>query len=263
MAVEKQIDDWTQAAEQTEAEDLTEEQMRGGATLADKKRLAGLSGNILIRATVLHLLTAFVEFAVKQIFELLLPDKNLPQKPWLEDLIKPLKAIGAFTDYPPEYLESVDKYRVAVRNNFAHGNWVELAREVQDLDLTKAFEGTAKLMAHFETNMQRLRPNEYYEVYIAKTFPEEQTSPDPTTWKFLVELPASARGTESEAVAAARRAFRSELMSNPNFQSGGGGWAKLVPGLPPKLDPSKCIIGERCRVWILQKTSESEVSPFV
>ena len=118
-------------------------------------------------------------------------------------------------------------------------------------------------MAHFETNMQRLRPNEYYEVSIAKALPEEQTSLDPTTWKLLVELPASARGTESNAVTAARRAFRIELMSNPDFQSGSNSWAKLVPGVPRKLDPSKCIIGDRFRVWILQKPSESEVSPFV
>jgi hypothetical protein len=85
-----------------------------------------------------------------------------------------------------------------------------------------------------------------------------------------VELPASARGSESEAMAAARRAFRMELVSNPNFQSGKSSWAKLVPGIPRKLDPSTCIIGDRfrvtsdgCRVWILQKPSESEVSPFV
>jgi hypothetical protein len=263
--LEKQLDDWTQAADATEAADLTEEQMRHGAMLADKKRLAGLSGNILIRATILHLLTAFVEFAVKQIFELLLPDKKLPPEPkFVRDFIDPLKEIRAFTDFPPEYCESVFKFRDDVRNNFAHGNWVELAREVQDLDLTKAFEGTAKLMAHFETNMQRLRPNEYYEVYIAKNLPEEQTSQDPTTWKFLVEFPANARGTQMEAVSAARQAFRRELMSNPEFKLGNGGWAKLVPGIR-KLDPSKRfrVTDDECRVWILQKPSESEVSPFV
>jgi hypothetical protein len=230
--------------------------MRDRAILADKKKVAGLSGDILTRATILHFLTAFVEFAVKEIFKLLLPNNKLPPKPSFEtELINPLKAIGAFTNYPPEYCESVHKYREAVRNQFAHGNWFELAKEVQDLDLTKAFEGTAKLMAHFEANMQRLRPNEYYEVYIAKTFPEEQTSPDPTTWKFLVELPASARETEWEAVAAARRAFRSELMTN--FQSHTCSWAKLMPGV-------WCIIGDRfrvtsdgCRVWIEHKPGES------
>jgi hypothetical protein len=246
-SLEKQIDE-----HRTEAANLTKERLRGGAILADKKKLADLSGDILIRATILHLLTAFVEFAVKQIFKLLLPNNKLPPKSKFEkDLINPLKEIGAFTEYPPEYCESVHKYREAVRNQFAHGDWFELAKEVQDLDLTKAFEGTAKLMAHFEANMQRLRPNEYYEVYIAKTFPEEQTSPDPTTWKFLVELPANARGTESEAMAAAKRAFRRELMTN--FQSVRCSWAKLVPGVPRKLDPSKCIISDGCRVWIEHK----------
>jgi len=260
--LEKQITDWTQAADTTEAEDLTEKRMRGGAILADKKNVADLSGDILTRATILHLLTAFVEFAVKQIFELLLPDEKLPAKPWLEKhLIPPLKAIGAFTEYPPEYLESVDKFRDDVRNNFAHGNWVELAREVQALDLAKAFEGTAKLMAHFETNMQRLRPNEYYEVYISEHPVDES---DSTTWKFLVELPTSARGTQMEAATAAQQAFRRELMHNPDFKSGRFSWTRLVPGIR-KLDPSKRfrVTDDDCRVWILHKANESEVSPFV
>jgi len=258
-ALEKQINEHRTETADLAEEDLTEERLRSGAILANKKKLAGLSGNILTRAAILHLLTAFVEFAVKQIFKLLLPDNELPVKPRLEkDLILPLKAIEAFTEYPSEYRESVIKYREAIRNQFAHGNWIELAREVQDLDVTKAFEGTAKLMAHFEANIQRLRPNEYYEVYIAKAFPEEQTSPDPTTWRFLVELPTSALGTQMEAIAAAKRAFRSQLM-----KSGRPSWAKLVPGVARKLDPSKCIRRNGYRVWILQKPGEAEVIPFM
>jgi hypothetical protein len=114
--------------------------LRSAAELADQRRLMGLSETILIRATVLHLLTAFVEFAVKQVFKLVLPDKELPKRPsFMKDLIAPLAQAEAITDFPPEYCGQVHKYRDVVRNQFAHGDWFELAREVQDLDIEKPF----------------------------------------------------------------------------------------------------------------------------
>ena len=115
----------------------------------------------MVRGTVLHLLTALVEFAVKQVFKLVLPGNEIPPKPnFIEHLIEPLKRAGAFTDFPPEYLEHVHKYRDVVRNQFAHGDWFELGKEVQDLDIEKAFLGTAKLMEHLQANLRHIRPNE-------------------------------------------------------------------------------------------------------
>jgi hypothetical protein len=107
-ALEKQID--AQFAEG----DLSEQTMRSAALLADQRHLADLSGSIFIRAAILHLQTAFVEFAVKEVFKLVLPDRVIPHRPrFMEDLINPLKEAGAFTDFPPEYLQDVFKTNVA------------------------------------------------------------------------------------------------------------------------------------------------------
>jgi hypothetical protein len=141
--------------------DPSQQTMRSAALLADQRHLADLSGNILIRATVLHLQTAFVEFAVKEVFKLVLPNHTIPQRPdFMRDLMAPLKVAGAFTNFPSEYLQDVFGHRDAVRNSFAHGDWFELAKAVQDLDLEKAFVGTGKLMDHFQANLRRLRPKQ-------------------------------------------------------------------------------------------------------
>jgi len=112
----------------------------------------------LIRATVLHLQTAFVEFAVKEVFKFVLPDKTIPPEPkFMKDLINPLKQAGAFTDFPTEYLENVSKYREVVRNQFAHGDWLELAKEVQNLDIEKAFLGPEDLLLASASSRARYR----------------------------------------------------------------------------------------------------------
>ena len=207
-ALEKQID--AQFAEG----DLSERTMRSTELLADQKHLADLSGNILIRATVLHLQTAFVEFAVKEVFKLVLPNHTIPQRPdFMRDLIAPLKEAGAFADFPPEYLQDVFGHRDAVRNRFAHGDWFKLAQAIQGLDLEKAFVGTGKLMDHLQANLRRLRPNDYYEVKIGEHFPEEQTDPHPKLWRFLVEIPESVKQShEWKSISVARKAARTEII---------------------------------------------------
>ncbi len=247
-ALEKQID--TQFAEG----DLSEQTMRSAALLADQKHLADLSGNILIRATVLHLQTAFVEFAVKEVFKLVLPNHTIPRRPdFMRDLIAPLKEAGAFTDFPPEYLQDVFGHRNSVRNSFAHGDWFKLAKAVQRLDLEKAFVGTGKLMDHFQANLHRLRPNDYYEVKIGEHFPEEQTDPHPKLWRFLVEIPDSVQESyQRKAISVARKAARTEIMNNPNFKAHAS-WATFVMIDPTKLDFTTSVTVDGCRVWVLQK----------
>lgn len=255
-ALEKQIEAFGEG-------DPSQQTLWDAAQSADQRHFANLSGNILIRATVLHLQTAFVEFAVKQVFKLVLPDKVIPPKPNLEkELIKPLKDVGAFTDFPTEYLENVSKYREVVRNQFAHGDWLELAKEVQNLDIEKAFLGTAKLMEHLQANLRCIRPNEYYEVYIEQAFPAEQVDRHPMLWKFLVELPESTQcaSYESKAVYVAKKAAGTELMNDPNFRMSTN-WAKLVTIDPAKLDCAKSITSEECRVWVLQRPRGFEANP--
>lgn len=112
-ALEEQID------EQFADDARSEEKFRTVASLTDQRHLADLSGNILVRAAILHLQTAFIEFAIKEVLKLVLPYQEIPLRPrFMEDLIRPLKEAGAFTEFPPEYGENVSRYREAVRNNF-------------------------------------------------------------------------------------------------------------------------------------------------
>ena len=133
------------------------------AALVDTKDRAVLSGTFLVKATVLFTLRAFVAFATKEIFKLVLPDAKLPAKPsFMKHLIEPLKEARAFTDFPRKYRAHVWKYCDAdedMRNQFAHGDWHELARKIDGFDIEKAFQGTAALMKHFETKLRRSRPD--------------------------------------------------------------------------------------------------------
>jgi hypothetical protein len=138
-------------------DDLSEQTLRRAAELADKNRFAELSGNILVQATVFHLLTAFVEFAMKEVFKLVWPNESIPEA-WL-DLIERLKKVGVFTQDPPEYVDNVSKYREPVRNQLAHGDWRELAKTIRTLNIEKVFLGTAKLMEHLQTNLGGVRPD--------------------------------------------------------------------------------------------------------
>src|SRR5260221_1319352 len=248
-ALEKQID--TQFAEG----DLSEQTMRNAALLADQKHLADLSGNILIRATVLHLQTAFVEFAVKEVFKLVLPNHTIPRKPDLmRDLINPLKEAGAFTDFPPEYLQDVLKHRDAVRNSFAHGDWFRLAQAVQGLDLEKAFVGTGKLMDHFQANPRLFRPNDYYEVEIGEHFPEEQTDAHPKLSRALVEIPDSVQEShQRNAISVARKAAGRGKLNKTNFKTQPT-WAPSLIVHPAEVDFPHGITRDARRVWVLPQT---------
>lgn len=105
-----------------------------------------------------------------------------------------------------------------MRNQFAHGDWVELANEIRGLDLDKAFEGTAKLMEHFQTNLQRIRPHEYYKVTIVGKWQGEKDERLVEVWKFLVQVPESLQSSHHSAAAmAAREVGGSELRKGVNF----------------------------------------------
>jgi hypothetical protein len=252
-----------QIKEQFDDSTRSEEKFRAVASLADKRNLADLSGNILVRAAILHLQTAFIEFAVKEVFKLVLPDRTIPRKPqFFADLIKPLKEAGAFTGFPREYLDSVSKYWDAVRNQYAHGDWFELAKEVKDLDLVKAFEGTAKLMEHFQTNLRRIRPNEYYKVLVGGEWFEEKTEHQPKIWKFLVEVPESLESShQNRAITAARNVGGTELRNDMNFPH--GSWAKLFLVDPAKLNFTSCVVSDDCKVWIVEKPNGFKANPFL
>jgi hypothetical protein len=153
-------------------------------------------------------------------------------------------------------------------NQFAHGDWLELAKEVQNLDIEKAFLGTAKLIEHLQANLRRIRPHEYYDVYIGEGLPREQADRHPILWKFLVELPRSVieildtrrSSHQAKAIFVARKAGGREIINEPYFKTS---WVKLVTIDPAKLDFAKSITSDECRVWVLQKPNGFEANPFL
>jgi hypothetical protein len=103
-----------------------------------------LSSKVLVNASVLELLPGFAEFAVKEIVKLVEPAKPIPRD-W-SDLINILRTRDIFTGYPENYAKHVQNHRETVRNNFAHGNWEQLAVEVGSVDLDEALVGTVEFV---------------------------------------------------------------------------------------------------------------------
>jgi hypothetical protein len=126
------------------------------AQLADLQKQTTLSSEILVVATVRHLLSAFVEFVLREIVKLVVPESPLPDGKDCEfqkHLINPLKAKGIFAGFPQEYVENVQKNRKAVRNSFSHGDWGKLAANVGSVDLDDALFATAKFVAELQSKL--------------------------------------------------------------------------------------------------------------
>jgi hypothetical protein len=127
------------------------------AELADLQKQTTLSSEVLVIATVRHLLSAFVAFALREIVTLVAPDSPLPDGKDCEfqkHLVDPLKAKGIFTGFPQEYVENVQKNRETVRNSFSHGDWVKLAANVGSVDLNDALLATAKFVSELQSKLE-------------------------------------------------------------------------------------------------------------
>jgi len=117
-----------------------------------------LSSKVLVKATVLELLSGFAEFTVKELVKLVEPGKPLSRVTW-EDLVKILKTKGIFTGYPKKYVDHVQNHRDSVRNNFAHGNWEQLSVEVESVDLDEALWGTAEFVLSMQECVEKQFPD--------------------------------------------------------------------------------------------------------
>ena len=135
----------------------SEDELYHLAQLADLQKQTTLSSEILVVAAVRHLLSAFVEFVLKEIVMLVDPDSQLPDGAackFQEHLIDPLKAKGIFTGFPQEYVKNVQNNRVTVRNYFSHGDWAKLAANVGSADLDSALFATAKFVLRLQSKLE-------------------------------------------------------------------------------------------------------------
>jgi len=134
------------------SETLPEDKIHDLLELTDLHSQTSLSSKVLVNAAVLHLLTSFIEFVLKEILKLVEPRNPLPRG--LQNLITALEAKGIFTGYPESYLKHVHNHRESVRNRFAHGDWEQLAMDVKFVDLDEAFIGTAEFVLSMQERLE-------------------------------------------------------------------------------------------------------------
>jgi hypothetical protein len=135
------------------SEMLSEDKIHDLLELTDLHSQTSLSSKVLVKATVLELLSGFAEFAVKEIVKLAEPDQSTLRRGW-QELINILRAKGIFTGYPENYEKHVQDHRETVRNNFAHGNWKELAEDVGSVDLDEALLGTVEFIGSMQHQLE-------------------------------------------------------------------------------------------------------------
>jgi hypothetical protein len=132
---------------------LPEDKIYDLLELTDLHSQTNLSSKVLVKATVLELLSGFAEFAVKEIVKLAEPDQPTLRRGW-QELINILQAKGIFTGYPENYEKHIQDRRETVRNNFAHGNWEQLAEEVGSVDLDEAVLGTVEFIGSMQHQLE-------------------------------------------------------------------------------------------------------------
>lgn len=134
------------------SEILPDDEIQDLLELTDLHSRTSLSSKVLVKATVLELLSGFAEFAVKEIVKLVEPGQSPPRK-W-EKLINILRVKGIFTEFPESYEKHVQDHREPVRNNFAHGNWEQLVEEVEFVDLDEALWGTVEFVGSMQWKLE-------------------------------------------------------------------------------------------------------------
>jgi hypothetical protein len=135
----------------------SEDELYHLAELTDLHSQTTLSSKILVNAVVLHLLSGFVEFVLKEVVKLVDPDSPLPEGSacsFQKHLIDPLEAKGIFTGFPQDYVENVQNHRTTVRNCFSHGDWEKLATNVGAVDLDNALSATAIFVSGMQSKLE-------------------------------------------------------------------------------------------------------------
>src|SRR5688572_15105875 len=103
------------------------------------------SNSYIVKSMLFLLLVAFNEFALKQVYRVLpAPKPRLPPKGAVRIIMKTLAERKIVEDSPASYEHNFQRHIDPVRNNFAHGDWLELGRTLAAVELAKAFEAVAE-----------------------------------------------------------------------------------------------------------------------
>jgi hypothetical protein len=113
--------------------------------------------DILVKANIFCLLAAFFEFAILEVYSLVVGGPpSVPRPELVKHILDPLRQRGIITEVPKEFRDHVLNNRDAVRNAFAHGRWTQLRAATEPIDLHDAFIG---IIAYFGLVEENLRTN--------------------------------------------------------------------------------------------------------
>ncbi len=115
------------------------------------------SNSYLVKSTVFLLLVSFTEYANKEVYKLVRPHgPAIPEKSAVSFIRNGLREEGILeADDPASYTEHFFNHIQPVRNNFAHGDWAQLAKTLNQVDLTKSFQAVHEYFGSMKANLSR------------------------------------------------------------------------------------------------------------
>jgi hypothetical protein len=112
----------------------------------------------LTRASILSLLSGFVEFCLLEVYQLVFhsyPNRSRPDL--LRDIIRPLEAEIGQIEPPEVYKAYVLDSRETIRNALQHGRWMGLKEQSDKIDVNNAFLGVVSYMSLIEEALLKAR----------------------------------------------------------------------------------------------------------
>jgi hypothetical protein len=110
--------------------------------------------DVIVKSLIFLLLASFQEYGLKQVQLYLEPGNPPPPTGAVKCILKCLNGHGLLADVPENYETDFNRFRDPVRNNLAHGDWSALAKELHELDLTKAFLAVAGFFGAMQTKLR-------------------------------------------------------------------------------------------------------------
>lgn len=120
---------------------------------------ATLAEETLVKATIFLVLCSFKEFALKELYHHLEGEKPLRRK---QGAFKQIQKVFIRTEMWPSDCESSGRLSenayTSVRNNFAHGDWTAVKKELPRLELHDEF---GEVVGFFREIQERMRAKGY------------------------------------------------------------------------------------------------------
>lgn len=128
------------------------------AWLDDQEHAAMDAHFYLTRASILSLLSGFVEFCLLEIYQIVFhsyPTRSRPD--FLRDVLRPLENEIGQLEPPDAYKKTILDSREAIRNALQHGRWMGLKEQSDGIDVHNAFLGVVSYTSLIEEALRKSR----------------------------------------------------------------------------------------------------------